>query len=67
MDKLLLRPQEAAELLGISRAKMYDLIGRGEIPSVKIGNSTRVPHKALEQRIDELLAERAQQRDETVG
>jgi len=43
MDRLLLRPSEAAELLGLSRSKVYALLAAGELPAVKIGNSTRVP------------------------
>lgn len=47
MEKILLRPAEAAEALGISRSKAYELIATGAIPSVRIGNSARVPVKAL--------------------
>lgn len=35
MDKLLLRVHEAAEALGISRAKAYELLAGGILPSVK--------------------------------
>jgi len=47
MDKLLLRPVEAAEVIGISRTKIYELLARGELPSVRIGASVRVPVEAL--------------------
>jgi prophage regulatory protein len=47
MDKLLLRPNEAAEVLGLGRSKTYDLIARGVIPAVRIGKSIRVPIEAL--------------------
>jgi excisionase family DNA binding protein len=47
MDKLLLRPVEAAEAIGIGRSKVYELIARGELPSVRIGASVRVPVDAL--------------------
>ena len=47
MDKLLLRPVEAAEAIGIGRSKVYELIARGELPSVRIGSSVRVPVDAL--------------------
>ena len=43
MDKLLLRPVEAAELLSISRSKAYELIAAGVLPSVQVGGSVRVP------------------------
>jgi putative molybdopterin biosynthesis protein len=42
MEKLLFRPGEAAEVLGLSRTKVYDLIARGELPSVRVGHSIRV-------------------------
>lgn len=47
MDRLLLRPVEVAEQLGIGRSKAYELIASGEIPSVKIGATVRVPVDAL--------------------
>jgi excisionase family DNA binding protein len=47
MDKLLLRPVEAAEAIGIGRSKVYELIASGELPSVRIGASVRIPVDAL--------------------
>jgi excisionase family DNA binding protein len=47
MDKLLLRPTEAAELLGIGRSKIYSLLADGELPGVRVGRSIRVPAAAL--------------------
>ena len=47
MEKLLLRPVEAAEAIGISRSKIYELLASGELPSVRIGASVRVPVDAL--------------------
>ena len=49
MNKLLLRPAEAAEAIGIGRSKVYDLIASGDLPSIRIGGSVRVP-------VDELKA-----------
>jgi excisionase family DNA binding protein len=45
---LLLRVAEAAQLLQISRTKLYELIGRGEVPAVRIGGSVRVSRRELE-------------------
>jgi excisionase family DNA binding protein len=42
-EKLLLRPEEAARALGLSRARVYQLLATGELGSVKIGASRRVP------------------------
>jgi excisionase family DNA binding protein len=39
---------EAAEVLGISRAFTYELVGRGEIPVVRFGRRVVVPRRALE-------------------
>jgi len=48
-----LRVEEAARLLAISRSKTYGLIATGELPSVRIGGSVRVPRRALETWIDD--------------
>lgn len=39
--------EQAAEALGISRAHLYALIGRGEFPVVRLGRLTRVSVEAL--------------------
>lgn len=39
---LLVSVRDAADLLNISRTAMYELLGRGDIPSVRIGASRRV-------------------------
>ena len=41
--RLLLRPAEVAEALGIGRSKVYELIHSGQLPSIRIGGSLRVP------------------------
>lgn len=40
-------PADAAELLGISRAKLYLLLEDGTIPSVKLGRRRLIRHEAL--------------------
>lgn len=48
VDRLLLRPTEAAEALGIARSRVYEMIRDGELPVVRIGTkSVRVPADAL--------------------
>lgn len=47
MTKLLLTAAEAAELLGIGRSTVYELIASGEIESVQIGRARRIPEPAL--------------------
>jgi excisionase family DNA binding protein len=47
MDKLLLKPAEAAEALGVGRSTIYLLLASGEVPSMRVGRSIRVPVEAL--------------------
>lgn len=58
MDRLLLRPTEFADAVGISRSKAYELIAAGKVPSIKIGESVRVPVDALRAWIAEALQTR---------
>ncbi len=44
---LLYTPVEAAKLLRISRSTLYTFLSSGELPSVKVGASRRVPREAL--------------------
>jgi excisionase family DNA binding protein len=60
MDRLLLRPMEAAEAIGVGRSKVYELLASGELPSIRIGGSVRVPVGALQRWIDRQLAERTE-------
>ena len=47
MDKLLLTPTEAAEVLGIGRSKVYELMRSGTLRSVRIDSCRRVPVEDL--------------------
>lgn len=49
--------EEAAEILAISRWKVFDLIRVRELRSVKIGGLRRVPRSAIDEYIARLLAE----------
>jgi len=42
MEALLLKVPEAAVRLGVSRAKLYELIASGALPAVKIDGCRRV-------------------------
>ena len=46
---LLFRVEEAARMLGVSRATLYKLIDAEDLPTVRFGKSVRVPRKALEE------------------
>jgi excisionase family DNA binding protein len=56
LEKLLLTPEDAAELLSIGRSKVYDLIGDGRLASVRIDSSRRVPMSALVEFVEGLQA-----------
>ena len=43
-----LKVPEVAAVLRIARSRAYELVGEGEIPSVRIGRSVRVSRKELE-------------------
>jgi excisionase family DNA binding protein len=44
----LLRVEEAARVLQIGRTKVYELMGAGELPVVRIGRSVRIPRRSLD-------------------
>ncbi len=52
--RLLLRPEEAARVLGLGRTKVYELMGSGTLRSVKVGNSRRISMTALDEFVDQL-------------
>ncbi|MGH8890028.1 MAG: helix-turn-helix domain-containing protein [Acidothermaceae bacterium] len=54
MDKLLLTPREAADVLGIGRSKLYELLRAGTVPSVRIGACRRIAALDLENLVDKL-------------
>ncbi len=54
----LLRPEEAADYLALSRARVYELMAAGEIESILIGRSRRIPLAALDDFVTRLRAER---------
>ncbi|MEW6322536.1 MAG: helix-turn-helix domain-containing protein [Acidobacteriota bacterium] len=71
IEKILLRPGEVAELLGIGRTKAYELIGSGVLPSLRIGASVRVPMDSLRAWVaaqsDEVARTALDQRLDTAG
>ncbi|GAA6525038.1 hypothetical protein IDVR_08330 [Intrasporangium sp. DVR] len=53
-EKLLLRVEEAADLLNIGRSAVYDLVRLRALPSVKIGRCRRIPLAALRDYVERL-------------
>ena len=46
-EPLLMRVEEASRYLSLGRTKTYELLAQGEIPSIRLGRSLRVPREAL--------------------
>ncbi|MFV0307466.1 MAG: helix-turn-helix domain-containing protein [Desertimonas sp.] len=57
MEKLLLTPEETADVLNVSRHTVYDLIRLRAISSVKIGRCRRIPADAVREYVDRLRDE----------
>lgn len=51
-ERLTVTVEEAAELLGVSRAFAYELVARKELPSLKLGRRVIIPRRALERLLD---------------
>lgn len=64
MDPILVTVEEAARTLAIGRSAAYELIASGQLASVKIGRSRRVPVQALRDYVEK--ASRVQQVGTTV-
>lgn len=51
-ERLTLTVEEAATLLGISRAFAYEAVNRGDIPSIRIGRRVLVPKAGLQRMLE---------------
>ncbi|GAA3077309.1 helix-turn-helix domain-containing protein [Streptosporangium carneum] len=56
---VLLRPEKAAELLGIGRTTVYALMRSGALRSVRVGTLRRIPSAALAEFVAHLEEEQA--------
>ena len=66
-EPLLLRPVEAARLLGIGRSKVFEMLARNELPIIRFGRCVRIPRRGLEDWIDESLASETAVRNAFLG
>lgn len=55
MNEVLLTVDEAARRLALGRTAVYRLIMTGELVSIKVGGSRRVPAKALAEFVERRL------------
>ncbi len=60
---LLLKPEEAAAELRLSRATVYGLLATGRLESVTVGRARRIPRAALERFVERLASEQRAERD----
>jgi excisionase family DNA binding protein len=56
---LLVRPEDAARVLGVGRTKVYELIRSGALRSVRVGGLRRIPVTALKEFVTRLEEEAA--------
>jgi excisionase family DNA binding protein len=59
VEKVLLSIPEAGQALHLGETKVKELVARGELPSVKIGKSRRIPAAAISSYVDRLVGESA--------
>lgn len=57
----------AAEMLGIGRTKLYELIGSGDIDRIKVGKVSLIPVRALEEFVEKHRAACVTDRSDRAG
>jgi excisionase family DNA binding protein len=55
--QLLLNVKEAGALLGVSRSRVFRLIGSGELESIRIGGLRKIPTQSAYDIVERKLAE----------
>ena len=56
MERLLFTVHETAEMLGVSRSRVYELITTEQLASIKIGRSRRVSLASIQQFVEKAAA-----------
>ena len=59
MEPVLVTVNRAAELLSVGRTRVFALIGTGELDSIKVGGSRRIPTAAIQRYVDAQLQEQS--------
>lgn len=49
-------PEQACRLLGVGRTRLYAFLKDGDLRSVKLGKSRRIPRSALDEFLERLSA-----------
>ena len=52
VEPICVRVNDAARMIGVGRTKLYQLISRGELETVKIGKATRVTTASLHRLVE---------------
>lgn len=47
VEPITVRPEEAAQLLGLSRTTLYQIMGRADFPAFKVGGCCLIPVREL--------------------
>ena len=55
VETLLLTPDEACAALNVGRTRLYELLASGELKSVTIGRSRRIPASSLHIYVERLI------------
>jgi excisionase family DNA binding protein len=66
-EPLLLRPVEAARLLGIGRSKLFEMLPRDELSVIRIGRCVRIPRRELARWVEQSLEAEIAVRDAFLG
>jgi excisionase family DNA binding protein len=55
--QVFLKPIEAAQALGVSRTRVYELVKAGELPHILLGNTStiRIPRAAIDALVEEAM------------
>jgi excisionase family DNA binding protein len=56
VEPLLVRVEEAARILSLSRSTIYEMMDAGELPSVRRGTARRIPVAALREWVTRQIA-----------
>ncbi len=60
IEPLLVRVEEAARILSLSRSTIYEMLDSGELLSVRRGTARRIPVAALQEWIGKQLQQNAE-------
>ncbi len=54
-DRLTYTVDEVAKMLGISRGLAYEMVNRGELPSIRLGRRVLIPCRAFHRWLEEAV------------